>query len=64
MVDLDEVDTALLDIAAYVRRWGVSPRETERFLRERLETAFDVVDAYEDEINSIIWDSPGGDAAI
>lgn len=50
--DLDEVDFTLLDLISYVRRYGISQGETERFLRERLQNAFDVIEDYEDEITT------------
>lgn len=47
-MDLDEVDLSLLDLIGYVRALGVSPDQVEHLLRDRLEMAFDISDAYED----------------
>lgn len=49
--DLDEVDLCLLDLISYVRRYGVSPGQAERFLRDRLRAAFDVSEEFEDELS-------------
>lgn len=51
--DLDEVDLSLLDVISYVRKYGLTGRQVERLLYERLAEAFEMADAYDDAINAV-----------
>lgn len=48
--DLDEVDQGLLDLISYVRSHVHCPEQVERFLIERLFTAFQIADEFDDAV--------------
>lgn len=51
--DLDEIDLSLLSLIAYLSSYGVRGAQAERFLRERVEIAFDALAEFEDQFSEL-----------